>query len=190
MDDTVDFICFEGFSDEINVVNVTFDECHTFRHGLCMPCGEIIENHWNAEKQYWEIDPREYDVDSPVIKLYNPTLGKDDMILQWAFAQAQSKKQIDELFLKFLPWLLPKAPKDIELLDKMIKEYYRQYKQWSLEMFDFMDEIIRNININPEDRISTICPNCGVEVHSTVQFQSGIKSLFPMETRHKKFGSK
>ena len=46
MDDTVDFICFEGFSDEINVVNVTFDECHTFRHGLCMPCGEIIENHW------------------------------------------------------------------------------------------------------------------------------------------------
>ena len=46
MDDTVDFICFEGFSDEINVVNVTFDECHTFRHGLCMSCGEIIENYW------------------------------------------------------------------------------------------------------------------------------------------------
>ena len=174
----------ESCGDEIEF-NLTSDALY-----YEFPDDEIIEKHWNAEKQYWEIDPKEYDVDGPVIKLYNPTLGKDDMILQWAFAQAQSKKQIDELFLKFLPWLLPKAPKDIELLDKMIKEYYRHYKQWSLEMFDFMDEIIRNININPEDRISTICPNCGVEVHSTVQFQSGIKSLFPMETRHKKFGSK
>lgn len=154
------------------------------------PDDEVIENHWNAEDRCWEIDPTDYDVQGPAIKLYVPTLGKDDIILQWSYAQAQNGKKIDEVFLKFLPWMLAKAPKDLKLADTMIRECERQYKKWDIEMFSLMEEIVRNISVTPQEVVTTICPNCGMEVRSTVKFQHGIKSLFTMESRHKKFGTK
>lgn len=154
------------------------------------PDDDVIEKHYDAVNRCWTIDPKEYDLTGPIIHLYIPTLGKDDIILQWAYAQAQMGKTLDETFIKFLPWMLSKAPKDLKLADKMIKDCYAVYKNWDMEMFDFMDEIIRNINITPEEQLSEVCPSCGVEVHSSVQFQNGIKSLFAMESKHRKFGTK
>lgn len=155
-----------------------------------MPDESVIDKHWDVIENCWKIDPKEYDINRPIIKLYTPTMGKDDIIVQWAYAQNQMGKKTDDTFLKFLPWLMKTAPKDIKLADKMIKELERQFKTWDEDFFDFMDEVIKNINVSPEEQLTTTCPNCGVEVHSTVQFQNGVKSLFTMEVRHKKFGTK
>ena len=154
------------------------------------PDESVIDKHWDTVEYCWKIDPKEYDMTGPVIKLYTPTMGKDDIIVQWAYAQAQNGRVVDEGFIKFLPWLMKSAPKDLKLADKIIRECERQYKSWDMETFSFYDEIIRNIEVVPEEKLRTVCPHCGEEVRSAAQFQNGFKSLFSMETRHKKFGTK
>ena len=91
---------------------------------------EDIMRHWNETERAWYINPREYDVEHDTIKLYVPTLEKDQAILDWAVAQARAKKKIKDTFLKYLPWLLPKAPKDEKVLDKFIKDCELQYDSW------------------------------------------------------------
>ena len=139
---------------------------------------------------YWDIDPKEYDVDYHKVKFFVPTLQKDSAILQWLYAQNEAGKKIDEVFIKFLPYMLERAPKDATLLDRMIKECQNEFKRWDADTFLFFDEVRRNITINPTEKLIGTCPNCGEEVRSTVRFPNGIKYLFAIQGRHRKFGSK
>lgn len=152
------------------------------------PDEDLVEKYWDGN--VWNIDPREYDVDHDSITLYTPTLGKDEAIIEWATAQVRAKKKLDETFIKFLVWLLPKAPKDEQLLDRQIQKIYKEYKNWDINMFTFMNDVINNITINPSEQLRIKCPNCGMEATSTVQFPNGIKVLFQTQTTAKKFGSR
>lgn len=152
------------------------------------PDDDLVEKYWNG--QTWDIDPSEYDVDHEPITLYTQTLGKDQAILDWATAKYRAGQKIDENFVRFLPWLLSSPAKDVQVLDRQIEKLYKQYKGWSLTMYDFMDDVLRNITINPSEQLRTICPNCGQEATSTVRFPNGIKTLFKIDTKAKKFGSR
>lgn len=152
------------------------------------PDEELIEKYWNGT--CWEIDPAEYDVDHDPIKLYTPTLGKDEAIIEWATTKARSKQKIDETFVNFLMWLLPKTVKDENIMNRNIEKIQKEYKQWSIEMHEFMSDVIRNLTINPSEKLRVICPNCGQEATSTVQFPNGVKALFRIESKAKKFGSR
>ena len=154
------------------------------------PDKDVVDRCWNQEEMYWDIDPTEYDVEYHKVKFYVPTLQKDAAILQWLYAQNESGKHIDEVFIKFLPYMLERAPKDSALLDRMIKECQNEFKRWDTETFIFFDEVRRNITINPTEKLVGTCPNCGEEVRSTVRFPNGIKYLFAIQGRHRKFGSK
>lgn len=153
------------------------------------PDEELVDKYW--ANGVWEIDPREYNVDHEPITLYTPKLGKDDAIIEWATARARNKQKIDETFLKFLVWMLPKANyRDPQMLDRQIQKLYKEYKDWDVDMFEFMDDVINNITINPSEKLRCKCPNCGGEATSNVQFPNGIKVLFKTESNVKKFGSR
>lgn len=154
------------------------------------PDDELVQKHWNAVERAWYIDPKDYDVDAPVVKLYVPTLEKDQAILDWAIAKQRDNKKVDAVFLKFLPWMLSKVPKDEQVLDKFINECNATFKKWDVTMFEFMDDVVRNITINPSEQLKQICPHCGEEVVSSVRFPNGIKALFKTEAKHKRFGSR
>lgn len=152
------------------------------------PDEDIIEKYWNGNT--WIIDPKEYNVDHNPVTLYTPKLGKDEAIFEWAAARIQNKKSIDEQFLKMLVWLLPKASKDIQMLDRQIQKIYNDYKSWDLDMYNFMNDVVNNITINQSEQLKCICPSCGMEAVSTVQFPDGIKILFEVKSNVKKFGSR
>jgi hypothetical protein len=57
-------------------------------------------------------------------------------------------------------------------------------------MFGFMQDVVRNITINPSEKLRQVCPHCGAEVTSNVQFPNGIKAIFNVATKAKKFGSR
>ncbi len=154
------------------------------------PDDDVIENHWNSDKMVWEIDPVKYGIQHDVIKLYCPTVGKDQAIIEWLVSQNESGKQIDETFVKFLPYMVDFLPNDSTLIDKKLRECKREFKSWDVDTFLFLDEVRRNIVINPSEQLSQRCPHCGEEVRSTVQFPNGIKHLFAVQGGHKKFGSK
>lgn len=152
------------------------------------PDEDLIEKHWDGEK--WYIDPSDYDLEESPITLYNPTLGKDAAIIEWATQRARAKSNVDENFIRFFMWMLPKTPKDINLLDKHYEREFKAYKNWSFEKHEFMEQVIRNLTINPSEQLRCQCPNCGAESTSKVRFPNGIKRLFTLETGTKKFGSR
>lgn len=152
------------------------------------PDEDLIDNYWNGEN--WVIDPSDYDLDDPVITLYTPTIGKDQAIIDWATAKVRAGGKIDETFITYLVWMLPKASKDAQMLDRQIQKIYKEYKAWSVDMFSFMNDVVRNITINPSEKLRQTCPHCGAEVTSNVQFPNGIKAIFNVATKAKKFGSR
>ena len=152
------------------------------------PDEELIDKYWDGKA--WQIDPNEYDVDHEPITLYTPTLGKDEAIIEWATAKARAKQKIDENFVNFLMWLLPKPLKDNDAMNRWVDKLYKEYKSWSVEMYGFMSDVVRNLTINPSEQLRVKCPNCGQEATSTVQFPNGVKELFRIESKAKKFGSR
>lgn len=152
------------------------------------PDEDLIEKYWDGKT--WNIDPSEYDVDWEPITLYTPTLGKDQAIIDWATERYRATGKIDETFLTFLPWLINKPSRDKQMFDRQVQKIYKDYKSWSVDMFVFMQDVINNITINPSEKLKTICPYCGKEVVSNVRFPNGIKAIFNVETKAKKFGSR
>ena len=152
------------------------------------PDDEIMK-YWDGSK--WVIDPHEYDVDAPTVTLYPPKLGKDQAIIEWAVARArQGRRDIDENFIKFLVWMLSKPSRDAQNFETQIRHIQSIYKSWDYDMFTFMNDVVRNITINPSEKLSTKCEHCGAEVTSQVQFPNGVRALFQIETKAKKFGSR
>ena len=152
------------------------------------PDEDLVEKYWNGKT--WEIDPTEYDVDEAPITLYTPTLGKDQAIINWATERYRATNKIDETFIKFLPWLISKPSRDAQMFDRQVQKVYKDYKAWSIDMFSFMDDVIKNITINPSEKLKVKCPHCGKEVVSNVRFPNGIKAIFNVTTKAKKFGSR
>lgn len=152
------------------------------------PDEELVEKYWNGKT--WEIDPAEYDVDEAPITLYTPTLGKDQAIINWATERYRVTNKIDETFIKFLPWLINKPSRDVQMFDRQVQKIYKEYKAWSIDMFSFMDDVVKNITINPSEKLKVTCPHCGKEVVSNVRFPNGLKAIFNVTTKAKKFGSR
>jgi hypothetical protein len=152
------------------------------------PDQDLIDKYWDGHA--WQIDPNEYDVDHEPITLYTPTLGKDEAIIQWAAARKRAKKNVDENFITFLAWLLPKPMRDAEALNRWVEKIYKEYKSWSIDMYEFMSDVVKNLTINPSEKLRCTCPNCGQEATSNVQFPDGIKELFRIQSKAKKFGSR
>lgn len=152
------------------------------------PDPDLVEKYWKGD--CWKIDPREYDVNEQPIVLFTPTIARDSAIIDWASAKVRAGGKVDETFINFLVWLLPKPAKDMQLLDRQITQIYKEYKKWSIDMFTFMTDVVKNITINQSEKLRAICPCCGREATSTVQFPNGIKVLFEVKTSAKKFGSR
>lgn len=152
------------------------------------PDEDLIQDYWNGRE--WVIDPMEYDVEHEPITLYTPTLGKDEAIIEWATAKARANQKIDENFINFLVWMLDKPSRDVNMLDRQIQKLYKEYKEWDVDMFAFMRDVIKNITINPSENLRMRCPHCGQETISGVQFPDGIQALFGGNKPRKKFGSR
>lgn len=155
-----------------------------------LPDSDVMK-YYSSETQTWLIDPNEYEVEWPEpIELYLPTLEKDANIKAWLIDRVQNKKKIDNVFIKFLPWLAPKISKDLTIAQRQIREYEIKFRSWDTEMFSFMNEVIDNISVVPSSKLIETCPVCGEEVTAEITFQDGIRSLFNMASGRKKFGKK
>lgn len=156
------------------------------------PDSDIVDKHWDPESMTWKIDLSEYGVDDhDPVTLYTPTLSRQQAIIDWVQRMYNRNKKVDETFAStYLPWLLPRVIRDENQFDKMVQKIEKEYKSWSFECYSLMTDIIRNITINPKETLKQVCPHCGEEVISNVQFPNGVKILFQTETKIQKFGSR
>lgn len=162
-----------------------------------LPDPEVMTMYSQADRS-WQIDPAAYDLDGyDPITLYIPTLDKEANIKAWLLSRMRENpnRKLDTVFLRFLPWLAPKISKDDKIANRQIKQLELAYKAWDMDLFSFMDDVLKNIIVTPSSKLTTTCPVCGEEVSAEIRFRedgkgSGIKELFNVENRHKKFGTK
>lgn len=157
-----------------------------------MPDDEVMPM-FDQQSRTWVIDPSEYglETDEPLI-LYLPTLEKDINFKLWAsrYYQENPNKDIDPVFIKFLPWFLPKISKDYTIAQRQIKEFKHRYESWDIDTFNFYNDVITNIMVTPNTKLIQKCPVCGEEVTSLIRFPNGPSSLFHVKSKFKKFGKK
>ena len=159
-----------------------------------MPDEEVMSNYDRNNRQ-WHIYPSDYGVEYPgdEITMYLPTREKDSNIKTYMINRVQQdpNAKIDRVFFKFLPWMLPKISKDPNIARGQIRKAESDYKQWDIDMFEFMDSVITNITVTPATTLLGVCEACGEEVTTPIQFPNGIASLFHRHnTVAKRFGKK
>lgn len=161
--------------------------------GYEMPDPEVMP-YFDQESQTWTILPEEFEVDTNVEKvtLYLPTLEKEANYKSWLIDRLRENRKYkpDAIFMKFALWLLPKISKDSTIARQQLKNAEAMFKSWDTDMFSFMDEVIKNITVTPATHLVTKCPSCGEECSAQIEFRNGIKDLFAISGRHKKFGKK
>ena len=148
---------------------------------------------YDRETRTWNIDPTEYDVEADVTTFYVPTLEKDANIKAWLIARYNENrnKKLDQVFMRFAPWMSQKISKDDTIAKRQMRELEMKYKSWDEEQFEFFNDVIKNIIVTPDRNLTTVCPVCGEEVVSQIRFPNNISALFKSTTqRRKKFGSK
>lgn len=174
-------------------VDVTF-ELKSLSLMYDMPDDEVMD-YYDREKQTWNIIPADFNVEWPekeYLQLYLPTREKDANIKAYLISRLQEDKNYkpDQVFIKFLPWLLPKISKDVNIAKNQIRKAEIDFKSWNIEQFTFMDDVLKNITVTPGTNLMTICDSCGEEVTALIQFPDGIGALFDINDRRKKFGKK
>lgn len=174
-------------------VDVTF-ELNSLALMYDLP-GEDVMEYFDRDNQTWNIIPADYDVEWPekeYIQLYLPTREKDANIKAYLISKLQEDRnyKADQVFIKFLPWLLPKISKDVNIAKNQIRKAEIDFKSWNIEQFSFMDEVLKNIMVTPDTNLVAVCHSCGEEVTAPMQFPDGISSLFDINDRRKKFGKK
>ena len=121
-----------------------------------------------------------------------PTREKDANIKAYFISRLQEDRthNADQVFIKFLPWLLPKIAKDVNIAKNQIRKAEIDFKSWNIEQFTFMDEVLKNIMVTPSTNLLSVCSSCGEEVTAQMQVPDGIGSLFDINDRRKKLGKK
>lgn len=156
-----------------------------------MPDEEVI-SYYDQTSRTWAIDPSEYEVECDPITLYVPTLEKDANIKAWMIRKLQENRnaKIDPVFIRFVSWMTPKISKDDEISKRQMKQLKTAFDSLSIDQFEFMDEVLKNIIVTPKTKLLTKCPSCGEEVTSDIRFPNGVSGLFHIQGKRRKFGKK
>ena len=157
-----------------------------------MPDPEVMPMYDRASRN-WIIDPNDYGLPmDDSIRLWLPTLEKDMNIRQWLTNRYQENpnKNFDPVLIKFMPWFMPKISKDDTIAQRQIKEFKRKFESWDIDTFKFMDDVITNVMITPQQKLIQKCPVCGEEVTSQIRFPNGPSALFNVSGKYGKFGKK
>lgn len=156
-----------------------------------MPDEEVI-SYYDQNSRTWAIDPSEYEVVGDPITLYVPTLEKDANIKAWMIRKLQENRntKIDPVFIRFVSWMTPKISKDDEISKRQMKQLKTAFDSLSIDQFEFMDEVLKNIIVTPKTKLLTKCPSCGEEVTSDIRFPDGVSGLFHIQSKRRHFGKK
>ena len=156
-----------------------------------MPDEEVI-SYYDQTSRTWAIDPSEYEVEGDPITLYVPTLEKDANIKAWMIRKLQENRnaKIDPVFIRFVSWMTPKISKDDEISKRQMKQLKIAFDSLSIDQFEFMDEVLKNIIVTPKTKLIAKCSSCGEEVTSDIRFPDGVSGLFHVQSKRRKFGKK
>lgn len=115
-----------------------------------------------------------FNIDGVDYKLAPPTIGIQELLFGDIIAKNQNKKNINVSFLKIASCMLHDRSK---ISDAGIKEKENEFKRMDMKTFQILNQAVNKMLFGIKELFS-ICPSCGVEVHTEMAFPSGASNLF------------
>lgn len=108
-----------------------------------------------------------------VIDMAPPTLGLQKSFTDYMIKQVQKKKELDQSFLKIIPFTLVGR---LSITEEGIIKKLEEFKKMDLSLFQFLNQCVEKMAFGIKG-VKTINEN-GQEVHSDNIFPDGVSGLF------------
>lgn len=107
-------------------------------------------------------------------KLAPPTIGIQEALFGDIKTKTQSDKNINVSFLKIASCMLYDR---INITEAGIKEKENEFKRMDMKTFQILNSAINQMLFGIKE-LSSVCPQCGLEVHTEMTFPDGAANIF------------
>jgi len=185
------------FQKNINLAkDVTCQECdHEFKiQYRATPTKDARKTFVNFEtndemKEFFDEVERVFvfNVNGKIWKFAPPTISLQEDFFSYIKKEIEEKRKPNVSFMKIIPYTLVHLRK---ITDDGIKSKEKEFKEMKdMEEFQFLDEVVKKMEYRIKE-LMTICPNCGMEVHSEFTFPEGASNIFTIPNVFAKFAKK
>lgn len=127
-------------------------------------------------------DPQErvfvFKIDGVDYKLAPPTIGIQEIFFGDIKLKIQGEKNPNVSFLKIASCMLYDRSK---ISDEGIKEKEAEFKRLDMKTFQILNSAVNKMLFGIKE-MKSICPVCGLEVHTDMTFPGGASSIFVIDT--------
>ena len=107
------------------------------------------------------------------VKMSPPTIGVQKSFSDYMIKKVQSKKDLDQSFLKIIPYTLPGR---LSITEEGIEKKYKEFETMNDKLFQFLNQAVNKMSFGISG-VRTVDEG-GMEVRSEDIFPSGVSGLF------------
>jgi hypothetical protein len=185
------------FQKNINLAkDVKCEECeHEFKiQYRATPTKEYPKTFVNFEtkdemKPFFDTNEKAFvfNVNGKIWKLAPPTISLQEDFFNYIKKEVEEKRKPNVAFMKIMPYTLVHLRK---ISEDGIKAKEKEFKDMKdMDEFQFLNEAIAKMEFGIKE-LQTVCPSCGLEVHSDFTFPEGAASIFTIPGIFAKFAKK
>jgi hypothetical protein len=128
-----------------------------------------------------------FNINNKIWKLAPPTISLQEDFFNYIKKEVEEKRKPNVAFMKIIPYTLVHLRK---ISEDGIKAKEKEFKEMKdMEEFQFLNEAIAKMEFGIK-QLQTVCPSCGLEVHSDFTFPEGASSIFSIPNIFDKFTKK
>lgn len=127
-----------------------------------------------------------FNVNGKVWKLAPPTISLQEDFFNYIKKEVEEKRKPNVTFMKIIPYTLVHLRK---ISEDGIKAKEKEFKEMDMEEFQFLNSAVSKMEFGIKE-LKSICPSCGMEVHSEFTFPEGAASIFAIPDIFDKYTQK
>lgn len=127
-----------------------------------------------------------FKVNDKVWKLAPPTISLQEDFFNYIKREVEEKKKPNVAFMKIIPYTLVHLRK---ISEDGIKAKEKEFKEMEMEEFQFLNSAVAKMEFGIKE-LKSVCPSCGMEVHSEFTFPEGAANIFTIPDIFDKYTQK
>ena len=127
-----------------------------------------------------------FKVNDKVWKLAPPTISLQEDFFNYIKREVEEKKKPNVAFMKIIPYTLVHLRK---ISEDGIKAKEKEFKEMEMDEFQFLNSAVAKMEFGIKE-LKSVCPSCGMEVHSEFTFPEGAANIFAIPDIFDKYTQK
>ena len=115
-----------------------------------------------------------FKINDKIWKLAPPTISLQEDFFNFIKKEVEEKRKPNVAFMKIIPYTLVHLRK---ISEDGIKAKEKEFKAMDMDEFQFLNQAVAKMEFGIKE-LKTVCPSCGMEVHSEFTFPEGAANIF------------